>query len=104
MKHLKRIKDKIRQLFGKEPEEKITPEFPKTGVLVMTADVAIEFYQRCIDRKVETEEERQKILIELSKEGKMDRAYLTNRSKDQVIKDLAREHKVLHVKYKKERK
>jgi hypothetical protein len=100
MKYLKRLQSKIKQLFSKEPEEKIEPEFPKTGVFVMTVDTAIEFYERCINQKAETEEERQKILLELSQEGKMDRAYLTNRSKDQVIKDLAREHKVLHIKNK----
>ena len=66
----------------------------------MDIDTAIEFYKRCIDQKAETEEDKQKILIELSKEGKMDRAYLTNRSKDKVIKDLMKEHKVLHIKNK----
>lgn len=93
MSFLKNLYRRIRALFIK----------PKTGVFVMNVDTAMEFYQRCADRKAVTEKERSKILAELAKEGKMERAYQTGRSKDQVIKDLSREHKVLRVEKKKDK-
>lgn len=67
----------------------------KTLVFQMTVEVAQEFWERVRDLKAETEEERRSILIDLMKEGKMLGVSETSRTKEQYVKDLSREFKVL---------
>lgn len=63
----------------------------------MTADIAMEFFQRCQDRGAVTEPERVKILMELAEEGKMTNVTATNKTKDEYIKDKAKHFKILKV-------
>jgi len=53
----------------------------------MDIDVALEFWQRVIDKKAETQEEREHILLELVEEGHIKSVMSTNRSKEQIIRD-----------------
>lgn len=63
-------------------------------------DAATEFWQRVKDRNAHTLTERQAILLEMSREGKMARVTETKRTKEQVIADMAKNYKVLHIKAK----
>lgn len=63
----------------------------------MTAKTAMEFYERCIARGANTEEERTKILMELADEGKMTRVVATSRTKDQVLRDTAKNFNILKI-------
>lgn len=77
----------------------------KTLMFEMTVEVAQEFYRRCIDRNAQTREEKTEILIELAKEGQMRSVMQTDRTPDQVAKDMSKNFgNVLYVKPKKEGK
>lgn len=69
----------------------------KTVAWTMTADTAMEFYRRCIDRHAETEEEKVKILTELAHEGKMTNVTATNKTRDEYIQDKAKHFNVLKI-------
>ena len=68
-----------------------------TIVWTMTADTAMEFFQRCTDRKAETEDERMAVLVELMEEGKMTSVVATDKSKEEYIQDKAKHFKILEV-------
>lgn len=68
----------------------------------MNIDTALEFWQRVIDRKAETEEERIKILEELAKEGKMNSVSETSRTKKQIVEDKSKHWRILDVQAKDE--
>lgn len=69
----------------------------KTVAWTMTADTAMEFFKRCHERGATTEKERVKILIELTKEGKMNSVVASKKTKEEYIKDKARHFQVLKV-------
>jgi hypothetical protein len=70
----------------------------------MTVEIALEFYQRCKDRKAKTEKQRLKIMMELAKEGKLKSVMQTKRTPDQVAKDYAKNFgQVLYIKSQKEK-
>jgi len=62
----------------------------KNLMFEMTVDTALEFYERCLKQKAETLEEKTQILIDLAKEGKMKSVMSTDRSMDQVAKDMSK--------------
>lgn len=68
----------------------------------MTADVAMEFFKRCHERKAESEKERMVILAELAKEGQMTGVTVSKKSKDEYIAEKAKHFKVLKVEKKRE--
>lgn len=70
----------------------------KTVAWTMTAGTAMEFFRRCHERKANTEQERVKILIELSQEGQMKSVVATSKTKEEYIKDKSRHFKVLRIK------
>lgn len=61
----------------------------------LTVDTLEEFYKRVALKGAVTEDDKIKILAELASEGKIKRAYATKRSKEQIIKDLQKEHRVI---------
>lgn len=71
-------------------------ETPKTPLTVfnLTADAAIEFYQRCILENLNTEQERIDLLLEMAHEGKIVAISQTGRTKEQYIKDMTKEYVV----------
>lgn len=72
-----------------------------TAKWIMTAEVAMEFFKRCYEQKANTEVARTRILIDLAGEGKMTSVSLTNKNKEEAIKDVAKAYgKVLHIKNK----
>jgi hypothetical protein len=58
----------------------------------------MEFFKRCAELKEDNEEERVKLLISMSKEGYPITCMSTNRTKEQVVEDLSKRHKILHIK------
>jgi len=70
----------------------------KRVIWQMSCAKAIEFFEICEAREAVTEEEKIKILVEMGKQGKLQRVWATKKSKEEFIKHLSREHKVLHVK------
>ena len=58
----------------------------------MDVDTALEFWQRVIDRKAETLEERNIILMELVEEGRIQSVMSTERTKEQIIQDAAKNY------------
>lgn len=69
----------------------------KTIAWTMTSDTAMEFFKRCMERKAETESERAAILEELAKEGRMSNVSMSNKTKEEYIKDKAKHFKILKV-------
>lgn len=61
---------------------------------------ALEFFKRVKARNANTLTERQAILLEMTREGFMERVVETKRTKEQVIQDMAKHHRVLHIKAK----
>lgn len=61
---------------------------------------ALEFFKRVKARNANTLTERQAILLEMAREGLMERVVETKRTKEQVIADMAKHYKVLHIKAK----
>lgn len=61
---------------------------------------ALEFFKRVKARNANTLTERHAILLEMVREGFMERVMETKRTKEQVIADMAKHYKVLHVKAK----
>lgn len=66
-------------------------------VFQMSVGVAEEFWKRVIERKAETEKERAAILTEMANEGLMLSVSETNRSKEEYVKDLGNEFRILDV-------
>ena len=62
-----------------------------------STEAALEFWQRVRDRKADTLAERQAILLEMTKEGRMKRVQETNRTKEEVLKDWSEHYNVLDV-------
>lgn len=58
-------------------------------------DAAIRFYQVCAELGLNTEEERQEILINFVEYGEIKRVQFTERTKDQYVEDMSREFNVL---------
>lgn len=54
-----------------------------------TLDQAEEFYRRCVSRGVQTVEQKNEILMEMIKEGKVQAVTETNRTKEQYVQDTA---------------
>jgi len=73
-----------------------------TTGFIMTAEIAEEFFKRCLEREAITEIERVKILTELVNEKKAD-AFQTPLGKESVIKRLSKVARVWRVS-KRERK
>jgi hypothetical protein len=74
----------------------------KTLMWTMTADVALGFYKRCMERNATTPEEKYEILAELAQEGKITNIMATGRTPDEVAKDLSKNFgNVLHIKARK---
>jgi hypothetical protein len=70
----------------------------------MTLRTAEEFFLRCKERGADTEEQRLAILKELAEEGQLKSVMQTNRTADQVAKDMAKNFgNVLYVKPKEKR-
>jgi signal recognition particle GTPase len=61
----------------------------------MTADTAMKFYERCVERNAQTEEERVQILKELKDE--MLSVSVTKRTTEQLIEDLKQHGDILVV-------
>ena len=59
-----------------------------TTAFYMTVDTACKFYELCIAKNAQTEDERLKILLSLKDEIKT--IVQTNRSKEEFLKDLAK--------------
>ncbi len=72
----------------------------KTGVFIMSPDIAIEYYLRVQQLGLRTEEECTKLLLQMAKEGKMDAVYTTARSKSQVGKDYKKHFNTLDLRKK----
>ncbi len=69
----------------------------------MDLATATEFYERCKARNVTTSEGQNEVLMELAKEGKIKGVMETERTPDQVAKDMAKNFgNVLYVKGKKD--
>lgn len=64
---------------------------------MMTPAIAEEFWKRVIERGVKTEKERAAILVEMANEGLMLSVSETNRTKEEYVKDLSKEFRVLDV-------
>lgn len=69
----------------------------RTLAWTMTAETAMEFFKRCMDRKAETEQERGKILEELAKEGRMTSVVATKKTKEEYIKEKSKHYRILKV-------
>jgi len=63
-------------------------------------DAALEFWRRVQERNANTLTERQAILLEMSREGLMERVMQTKRSQEEVMKEWSKHYKVLHIKAK----
>ena len=74
----------------------------KTVAWTMTADTAMEFYKRCMDRNANTEEEKVKILVELAEEGKMDHVVATDKTKEEYIAHKAKHYNIIEARKKDE--
>jgi len=66
-------------------------------IFQMSAETALTFYERCDEREAHTEEQRVKIITEMVEEGYNISISKTNRTKDQYVKDLAKEFKVMSI-------
>jgi len=76
----------------------------------MNVDTALEFFKKVGEKEKElsriiSEKERVEIMMQLTKEGKVDSIVSTNRTPDQIAKDCAHQgNKVLQIKSKEEDK
>lgn len=64
----------------------------------MTAEIAEEFFKRVAEQKAETELERTAILVQMAKEGLMNRISYSDRTKQQYVEDISKEFRVLEIK------
>lgn len=64
----------------------------------MTAEEALEFFERVKSLKEDTEEARMELLVQMANEGKKISIGQTSRTKEQVIEDYSKHGKVLYVK------
>lgn len=64
-------------------------------VFEMTADVALEFFRRVQLLDVDNEQNREAILFKMGEEGLLKRISATNRTKEDYIKAVSKEFKVL---------
>jgi hypothetical protein len=58
----------------------------------MSAATALEFWERVIAKKAETLEERNAILLELVHEGRIQSVIATERTKEQIVKDVVKHY------------
>jgi hypothetical protein len=58
----------------------------------MNIDTALEFYIRCREQHAQTLEDRNKILVQLVEEGRIKSVTATNRSKEQIVQDAAKNY------------
>ena len=58
----------------------------------MNVDTALEFYTRCREQNAQTLEERNKILLQLVEEGRIKSVMATNRTKEQIVSDAAKNY------------
>lgn len=72
----------------------------KTGVFVMTPEVAIEFYKRKAELGLTTEKECVRLLARMALEGKMQSVYETSRTKEQITQDYNEKFNVLDLRKK----
>lgn len=54
-----------------------------------TLDQAEEFFKRCIARGVQTLDQKNEVIMEMIKEGKVQAVTETNRTKEQYVQDTA---------------
>lgn len=71
-------------------------------IFEMSLETAQEFYRRCDLLNATTRTEREAILFELAKEGRMNYVAETKRTMNQYIEDTAKNFNVLYVSPKKE--
>ena len=90
---------KIKTLFKKK--HKLNWQKGKQVLFMMTAETGLLFYERVIKWGAKTPKEKETILKVLAEEGYMKNVVQTNRTREEVVRDLAREFKVLDVKYEK---
>jgi len=58
----------------------------------MNVDTALEFYTRCREQNAQTLDERNKILLQLVEEGRIKSVTATNRSKERIVSDAAKNY------------
>jgi len=58
----------------------------------MNVDTALEFYTRCREQNAQILEERNKILLQLVEEGRIKSVMATNRTKEQIVSDAAKNY------------
>jgi hypothetical protein len=58
----------------------------------MNVDTALEFYTRCQEQNAQTLDERNKILLQLVEEGRIKSVTATNRSKERIVSDAAKNY------------
>lgn len=63
-------------------------------------DAALDFWRRVKERHADTLTERHAILLEMAREGLMERVVQTKRTREQVVKDMAQHYRVLDVRAK----
>ena len=78
-----------------------------TYMFHMNVDTAMAFYERVAAKELLyertlNEAERTEILVEMAKEGLIERVVGTNRSKQQVVEDLAKHSKILDLRKEKD--
>ena len=66
-------------------------------VFTMTPEIALEFWERVHAEHLISEEDRQKLLLKMSREGKMLGVSETKRTKEQYLMDMAKEFRILDV-------
>ncbi len=66
-------------------------------IFEMNGEVAEEFFRRVSLLEEDNEMNREKILFQMGQEGLIKRISSTNRTKEQYIKDISREYKILDV-------
>lgn len=64
------------------------------------ADFFMRFFERCTQEKLETEEERLVVLLEMARESGECSVVSTKRTREEIVKDAARHGKVLDIKAK----
>lgn len=75
----------------------MNPDEANTVMWQMSSSIAVEFFKLCIECKATTEEEKTKVLIEMAKKGMLQRVWATKKSKEDAIKHLSKDHKVLRI-------
>jgi hypothetical protein len=90
---------KIKTLFKKK--HNLNWQKDKRVLFMMTAETGLLFYERVIKWGAKTPKEKEIILKLLAEAGQMKNVVQTNRTREEVVQDLAKEFKVLDVQYEK---